>query len=144
LTPVQVASDDIQFNVEPQLAAKVDRPLSCVSIFAALAIASFFCAPVPLVPDYSPNFIPGSLIAISFVMLLFFCISRQLVLGVFAKISLFTLFALAFTTTCMSYTGTSMIQGSELIGTFPVFATEFFGCSSFSSFYVIPDPFFQK
>lgn len=120
LTPVQVASGDIQFNVIPLLAAKFGWPLSCVLIFAVLAIASYFCGPVPFVPDYSPIFIPRSLIAIFGVMMLFFCISRQIVLGVFAKISLFTLFALAFTTTCMSYTGTSMIQGSELIGIFPV------------------------
>lgn len=122
LTPVQVASYDIQFNVKPEWVVSYAKywPLSCLFIFAVLAIASFFCGPVPLVPHYSPIFIPWSLILIFVVMFLFFCISRQFVLGVFAKISLFTLFALAFTTTCMSYTGTSMIQGNELIGTFPV------------------------
>jgi hypothetical protein len=46
--------------------------------------------------------------------------SRRHVLAIFPKILLFAMFSYAFTMACMSYTGTTMIQNSELVGKCPI------------------------
>jgi len=109
---VQAASDSIQYNLSE------NQGLLCNIGYFAIQI--FLVALWYIWPD-SFVLVPKSLVSMVFVLFLLCLRSRNNVLGVFAKNLMFFLFALAFTTTCMSYNGTSMIQGSELLGKCDVF-----------------------
>ena len=104
---MQAASDSIQYNLSENQGL-----LFNIGYFAILL---FLVALWYIWPD-SFVLVPKSLVSIVFVLFLLCLRSRNNVLGVFAKNLMFFLFALAFTTTCMSYNGTSMLQGSELLG----------------------------
>jgi hypothetical protein len=105
---VQAASDSIQYNLS-------ENQGLLFTIGYIFAILLFLVALWYIWPD-SFVLVPKSLVSIVFVLFLLCLRSRNNVLGVFAKNLMFFLFALAFTTTCMSYNGTSMLQGSELLG----------------------------
>jgi hypothetical protein len=105
---VQAASDSIQYNLS-------ENQGLLFNIGYIFAILLFLVALWYIWPD-SFVLVPKSLVSIVFVLFLLCLRSRNNVLGVFAKNLMFFLFALAFTTTCMSYNGTSMLQGSELLG----------------------------
>ncbi len=110
---MQAASDSIQYNLSENLGPRWNV-LYLLVLFFSVCFALWCCGPVPAHEE--AFFMPQSLFGIGFVLVLLCARSRNNVLGVFAKILMFFLFALAFTTTCMSYSSTSMIQGSELLG----------------------------
>ncbi len=109
---MQAASDSIQYNLE-NLGPRWNV-LYLLVLFFSVCFALWCCGTVPAHDE--EFFMPQSHFGIGFVLVLLCVRSRNNVLGVFAKILMFFLFALAFTTTCMSYSSTSMIQGSELLG----------------------------
>ena len=104
----QAASDSIQYNLSE------NQGLLCNIGYLAIQILFLFSLWY-IWPDLFV-LVPKSLVSIVFVLFLLCLRSRNNVLGVFSKILMFFLFALAFTATCMSYNGSSMIQGSELLG----------------------------
>ncbi len=109
---MQAASDSIQYNLSENQSLLYN--IGYLAIFLFL-FALWYIWPGSFV------LVPKSLVSIVFVLFLLCLRSRNNVLGVFAKILMFFLFAWAFTATCMAYNGTSMIQGSELLGKCDVF-----------------------
>ena len=120
LTCLQLASDDIQLNLQPAIKKNTWWLILLISIAAGFVL--YHC--VPTSATMNDFHVPRSLVAIRLlqICLVFFC-SRRQVLAIFPKILLFAIFSYAFTMACMSYTGSTMVQNSELVGKCPISAS---------------------
>jgi hypothetical protein len=129
LIHLQAASDDIQLNRYNFPTWILILFLTLASIYALYSI----CLPSPTMTNDLQ--FPQPLVAIAVLQIVMFSFSQRQVLGVFAKIFMFTICGLAFTMTCMSYTGITMIDNNELVGVWPPFRPALpSNCRDFSFF----------
>jgi hypothetical protein len=123
LTALQLASDDIQLNICPTK-SKWPSMIFWLLFTVAFINALTACGSISAERDTAYYSFRHPLLAI--LLLQVFCLhlfSHRHVLSVFSKIFLFALCGFAFTMTCMSYTGMTMVENSEIVGAYSLYFT---------------------